>query len=406
MFFGWRVVAGSFVSLMLVVGFFTYTFTLFVNPLREEFGVGLEQVMYAPTLAPFLALLTSPFFGVMIDRYPVRRIMTVGCLLTAAGFYSMSLANSVGGFIVLYALTFALSNGLAGIMTAGAVVSRWFIRSRGRALGITTIGTSVGGMVVPALATWWIAEFGWRDSFENLALVMLLLVTPMVWFNVHGRPADLGLEPEGDGTATVAAPTEELPPPLGMKQIASRREFWLIGLSVGLLAGTFSAVLANLAPYATELGASKVEASTLVLLLALCGLVGKLLFGIAADRFHLTWGLWTSQALAGLAFLLMALEPGYALVVLAAMCMGFSTGGFLPVWNAMLARIFGVDSYGRAMGLMGPLITLLTMPAFILVGKMHDRFGDYVTVLMLFGALIVVAMALLAPVRIPDEPTA
>ena len=199
MFFGWRVVAGSFVSLVLVVGFFTYTFTLFVTPLREEFGVGLEQVMYAPTLAPFLALLTSPFFGVMIDRHPVRVIMTIGCLLTAAGFYALSLAASISAFIVLYAITFALSNGLSGIMTAGAVVSRWFVRSRGRALGITTIGTSVGGMVVPALATWWIAAYGWRTAFEYLALVMLLLVTPMVWFNVRGRPADLGLEPEGDG---------------------------------------------------------------------------------------------------------------------------------------------------------------------------------------------------------------
>ena len=132
MFFGWRVVAGSFVSLVVVVGFFTYTFTLFVTPLREEFGVGLEQVMYAPTLAPFLALLTSPFFGVMIDRHPVRIIMTVGCLLTAAGFYALSLAASISTFILLYAITFALSNGLSGIMTAGAVVSRGDLREHGR----------------------------------------------------------------------------------------------------------------------------------------------------------------------------------------------------------------------------------------------------------------------------------
>jgi MFS family permease len=403
MFFGWRVVAGSFVALMLVVGFFTYAFTLFVTPLREEFGVNLEQVMYAPTLAPLLALVTTPFFGVMIDRHPVRLLMTVGCLLTAAGFYAMSIASSLSIFVVAYALTFALSNGLAGIMSAGAVVSRWFVRSRGRALGITTIGTSFGGMVVPALATWWIASGGWREAFENLALVMLLVVTPVVWFNVRGRPAELGLEPEGDGAADVDAEPAELPPPQGIRDIVSQREFWLIGTSVGFLAGTFSAVLANLVPYATELGASEVQASTLVLVLALCGLVGKLLFGMAADRFHLKWGLWTSQALAGLSFLLMALEPGYLLVVVAAMCMGFSTGGFLPVWNAMVARIFGVDSYGRAMGVMGPIVTLVIMPAFILAGRMHDHFGDYVNVLLLFSALIIVAMVLLTPVRVPDD---
>lgn len=401
MFFGWRVVAGSFVALLLVLGFFTYTFTLLVVPLREEFDVGLEHVMYAPTLAPLAALLTNPIFGEMVDRYPVRWLMTVGCILTAAGFYAMSVASSIDLFIVAYAVTFAVANGLAGIMSAGAAVSRWFVRSRGRALGITMIGTSAGGIALPALATWWLETGGWRGTMENLALFALLVVTPWVWLNIHGRPSDLGLEPDGDGVAPVGG----MPPPpsRAMREIVLQREFWLIGISVGLLAGTFSAVLANLSPYATELGASKVQASTLILLLALSGMIGKLAFGMAADLFSLKWGLASSQALSGLAFLLFATEPSYAFMIVAAVCMGFSTGGFLPVWNAMLARVFGVDSYGRAMGAMGPVVTLLVMPAFILVGRMHDLYGSYVSILLLFSMLIVVAMALLLPVRVPDE---
>ena len=51
MFFGWRVVAGAFVGMMLTTGFFSYSFTVLVNPIREEFGASLEQVMYAPTIS-------------------------------------------------------------------------------------------------------------------------------------------------------------------------------------------------------------------------------------------------------------------------------------------------------------------------------------------------------------------
>jgi MFS family permease len=402
MFYGWRVVAGSFVAMMLVLGFFTYTFTLFVTPLREEFGVGLEPVMYSLTLGTLLGLLVSPLSGILIDRLSVRALMTAGCLLVALGFWAMSHATSIGMFNLIFALTFSIGNGIAGTMPGSAVVSRWFIRSRGRAMGITTIGTSVGGMTLPALASWWMAESGWRGTLENFALVAAFIVTPWIWLNIRDRPADLGLRPDGaaeDPDLPAAVPPASAP---GMAAIVRRREFWLIGLSVGFLIAAFSATLANLSPYAVELGASKAKASMLITLLAITGLIGKLIFGAAADRFSLKWGLWASQALVGIALLLMVIQPPFAVVAAAAMCLGFATGGLLPVWNSMMALVFGVDSFGRAMGIMGPLITLFVMPAYVLVGRLHDLQGNYTGSLLVFLVLIVLAILLLAPVTLPD----
>ena len=406
MFFGWRVVAGSFVAMMLVLGFFTYTFTLFVTPLREEFGVGLEAVMYSLTLGTLLGLVVSPLSGILIDRVPIRALMTAGCLLVALGFWAMSRSSSIGMFNLIFALTFSIGNGIAGTMPGSAVVSRWFIRSRGRAMGITTIGTSVGGMTLPGLATWWMAESGWRGTLENFALVALFVVTPWVWFNIRSRPSDLGLLPDGvkEDPDAPAAPVETGEAP-GMLEIVRRKEFWLIGLSVGFLIAAFSATLANLSPYAVELGASKAQASTLITLLAITGLIGKLIFGAAADRFSLKWGLWASQSLVGVALVLMIIQPPYPLLVFAALCLGFATGGLLPVWNSMMALVFGVNSFGRAMGIMGPLITLFVMPAYVLVGRLHDLQGDYTGSLSVFLLLIVLGIALLAPVTLPDGDT-
>ena len=68
----------------------------------------------------------------------------------------------------------------------------------------------------------------------------------------------------------------------------------------------------------------------------------------------------------------------------------------------MMAMVFGVDSFGRAMGAMAPLITLFVMPAYVLVGRLHDLQGDYTGSLLVFIVLIVLAILLLAPVRLPD----
>jgi MFS family permease len=403
MFFGWRVVAGSFVGMMLSLGFFSYTFTLFVTPLRDEFGVGLEPVMYSLTLGTLLGLIVSPLAGILVDRISVRAFMVAGCVIIAAGFWAMSMANSIGMFNIAFAITFSLGNGIVGPVASGAVVSRWFVRSRGRAMGITTMGTSVGGLVMPAIATWWIASEGWRGALENFALLALLIVAPWIALNIRNRPSDLGLQPDGDGVEANqnTAPAAATNPP-GMAEIVRRREFWLIGLSVGFLVAAFSATLANLSPYAIELGASKVQASSLIMAVAITGLIGKLLFGMAADYFSLKWGLWASQALVGVALLLMVLQPPYTVVVIAALCLGFATGGLLPVWNSMMALVFGVDSFGRAMGAMGPLITLLVMPAYILIGRLHDLHGNYTTSLAVFIGLIVLAILLLLPVRLPE----
>ena len=404
MFFGWRVVAGSFVAMMLVLGFFTYTFTLFVTPLREEFGVGLEPVMYSLTLGTLLGLVVSPLSGILIDRVSIRTLMTVGCMIVAAGFWVMSVANSIGMFNAAFAVTFSLGNGIVGTMAGSAVVSRWFIRSRGRAMGITTMGTSIGGLTMPALATWWIAESGWRGALENFALFALLFVTPWIWINIRGRPLELDLLPDGaarDPDSDTTAPPAADPP--GMAEIVRRREFWLIGLSVGFLVAAFSATLANLSPYARELGASEVEASSLIMMLAITGLIGKLLFGMAADYFSLKWGLWASQSLVGIALLLMVFQPPYPVIALAAICLGFATGGLLPVWNSMMAQVFGADSFGRAMGAMAPLMTLLVMPAYILIGRLHDLHGNYTTSLAVFCVLVVLAILLLIPVRLPSQ---
>lgn len=403
MFFGWRVVAGSFASMLLITGFYTYSVSLLVSPVRAEFGVSLEQVMYGLTLGTLLGLVTSPIMGIMIDRYSLRAMMTVGCLLTALGFWLLSGTESILTFNLIFGVTMTVSNSLAGSITGSAAVSRWFTASRGKALGIASMGTSVGGIAVPALITWWLELSGWRGALENLALLTLLLITPWVFINIRGKPADIGQQAESSGNDDPVQPLPEgapVTPALTMADIVRMPAFWQIGISLGLVFCAYSSILANLSPYATDLDISEAQASAMIMTLAIFGLIGKLGFGIAADRIPLKFGLWSAHALIISSFSLLATEPPYSLMLVAAAMLGLATGGMLPVWNAMVAQTFGIDSFGRAMGAMGPVITLCVMPGFTVVGRLYDHTGNYTVALLSFCVIVTIAAALLVPLKL------
>ena len=227
-------------------------------------------------------------------------------------------------------------------------------------------------------------------------MLAVAVMLPAVLLTVRGYPADVGLKAEvsGEQQATSADPG------MTLKSIVSLSSFWFIALSLGLLFSVYTAILSNLSPYVLSLNGSEEQASTLIMIVAVAGFIGKLAFGFAADKVNLKIGLWAAQLLVVLAFLLFSTQPAYWVMSVAAILLGLAAGGMLPIWGAMVATVFGLSSYGRAMGLMGPIITLLVMPSFIVVGRMFDAAGNYVNILLLFAAVTVVAALLIAPLRL------
>jgi MFS family permease len=341
-----------------------------------------------------------PLAGVMLDRYPVRWIMAGGALLFAGGLWTLANTTSITQYIVVFAVTMASANAFAGAPASQTTISRWFTSSRGKALGVSAVGTSVGGIVIPALVTWSVQSSGWRGALENLALLVALIVLPFLVLTIRGKPSDIGQLPEGgEPPARVQANSPELK----LGAIIRLPGYWQIGLPLGLLFSVYASILANITPYATGLGATAAQASTLIMSVAIMGFLGKLVFGIAADKINLRWGLWIAMALVFIAFLIMASEPAYPIMLVATGLLGLAAGGMLPVWGAMMAKVFGLVSYGRAMGLMGPLITLLVMPGFAITGRLYDATGSYQLCLLLFAGVIAVAALPLVPLKLAES---
>jgi predicted MFS family arabinose efflux permease len=225
---------------------------------------------------------------------------------------------------------------------------------------------------------------------------------PIVILTIRGKPTDVGLTAEASGSAT--QPSSELDRPMSLKQIVINPGYWFLGLSLGLLFSSYSAVLANISPYAINLGETEARAASLIMTIAIAGIVGKLLFGLAADKFSLKAGLGVAEALVIVGLLIFSLEESdYIYMLLASSALGLAAGGMLPIWGALTVHIFGLANFGKAMGLMTPLITLCILPGYALIGRLYDSSGSYSSAMLIFSALMVLAILLLIPLKLRDS---
>jgi len=400
MFYGWRIVGGSFLAQAFVLGFFTYAVSLLTQPVQESFDVGVEMVMYSLTCGTFIGLVTMPIVGILLDKLSVRILFAAGIVLFALGLWLLGQSATIIQYIVIFGMTMALANALAGSMISSAVVSRWFAENRGKALGVAATGTSVGGILVPGLITLWLPDYGWRGTLENLAIVLIVIVLPVVLWTIRSWPSEVGIQESEEGAVGGSASSAAQ---LNLKDIVSNPNFWWLAGALGLLFSSYTAILSNMTPYATQLGHQEEAASGLIMVVAISGLLGKLLFGMAADRLGHKLALWSAQLLVAVGFAVLAMEPSYPLILLACVSMGLAAGGMLPVWGAFIADIFGLQSYGRAFGLMAPIITLFVMVGFPLTGRLYDVTGSFSLCLWIFSGLMAVAAILVVPLRVPRE---
>lgn len=411
MYYGWIIVAAVFLGQFFATGFYSYGFGLLVIPMQEEFAASRTEIMYGITGAMIAGLVWAPIAGMLVDKWSVRGLMSIGAAVFGVGLVLLSRSESIVEFSILFSIFISVAMMLLGPITGSAVVSRWFTSSRGKALGIAAIGTSVGGLVVPALMEYWLANGGWRHTLSSLGYTVLILLAPLLIFSLRNYPHEKGLQGEPSDEQEAAATAAEegaqvLPGNMrewSTAEIIRSRPFWLIGLCLGLLFMSQTAVLANLPAYAIGLDVSKSNATRLVMVIAFMGMIGKLIFGYAADRVSLKLGLSVAIAFALGGLLIFITEPSFPGMLVGAVVLGLAAGGMLPVWGAMIAAIFGMLSYGRVMGVMMPLISILIIPGPLLAGYLHDQSGSYVSAFSVFSGILVLSMLTLVPLKIESS---
>lgn len=385
----------------VAVGFFFYSYGVFFKAIEAEFGGSRLGVSLGLTITTTVGAIAAPFIGNALDRYPLKRVIAAGSISMALGFLALSQVRSQLEFYLALGAFIGFGASAMGGLATAKLVTNWFVRRRGTALGIAATGISASGVVMPFVSATLIESYGWRDGFLLYGAFTAFVVVPLVLRLVVSTPEDVGLHPDGQLPAAPAgtARTPQTPPP--PTPILHDRNYWVLVGVIGLLFCCQSATLTHMVPRITDTGVTLQVASLVMSLTAGLGIAGKLSFGWLMDRWTARHAIWFTVGCQVLGQLAMLQQQSLALFALGAALFGFGMGGVVPMQGALVGKVFGRARFGKALGLLRPGMFPLQIIGVPLAGWMYDTTGSYQTAFVTFVALYLLAALLALAFRDP-----
>ncbi|HEV3484799.1 MAG TPA: MFS transporter, partial [Vicinamibacterales bacterium] len=310
-----QVTATGFFALFSVVGIALYGLPLYYDYMVREFGWSRTTVTSGNALSK---LLIGPLFGFaagwIVDRFGPRRLLMAGILMAGGALIGLGAVSALWMFYFFYVFN-ALGYVCGGPLPIQVLLSRWFDRTRGRAMGIAYLGIGIGGALVPGLALWLTQQFGWRMSLQLLGVLMILVALPLA-FMVREAPP---------GWSAVPAAGEAAP---SIRGVLRSPAFYLLALgsmcSIAAVGGTNQHLKLFLS---LDMRYSQAEAATVISLVLASSIVGRLLMGWLADKMprkHVMFMIYMLVASA-IPLLFFASTPGVLYVF--AIVFGLGLGG-------------------------------------------------------------------------------
>ena len=370
----WMLAGALFFSLFFLWGTAYNCFPIFLPSMIKQFHLTRGQVGLVPAAQAIAAGVFGIFIGWLLDRVPAQIVMAVGAVLTALGIVMMSRAASLNGLLAGSVVT-GVGLIASTILPATMVISNWFGERRGTALGLTTAGMELGGMVITMVAGYLIVAHGWRFAYAALAIPLVVIVAPLYLIFVRTRPKQAA--PSGRIRTPGPAEAASALPGLEVNEALRTRAFWMLVVLQFCYTFSVGGSFIHLVQYLIGIGYTQ-AAGTMVVSFSLgLALIGKPAMGVLGDRIGGKNALALCLLIGGVntAFLLLA-RTFWVLVVFT--FVGGVTGS-APVALGPLVQVetLGLRRYGSIAGLLGIAFTLGATMGPPIVGKLADATGTY-----------------------------
>ncbi|MSQ10476.1 MAG: MFS transporter [Dehalococcoidia bacterium] len=412
-FYGWVIVAVTFLGEATASGAGGVSFSIFLKPMIEALGWSRTTYTAGVTFQSAVNLLVTPIAGPIIDRYGARGIMVFGSLVAGLCFALMTFITEPWQFYVLYALGAALGLHELGSLVSGSVVSKWFVRKRGRALAISGLGLNTGAIVASSLVAFLIDTIGWRNAWLTLGILVVGVVVPPTLLFMRRTPEDMGLLPDGALPIPVML-ADSTGPPLPLLRAEPRwrlqealrvRTTWFLLMAINMYSLAAGALVNHQAAYFQDAGFSLQEAGALVALLHAITIPAKLAWGFAAEHIPVRYCLLACYVTRLLGVLALPLGTGAGRVYASVLFSGLGQGV-----GALMSLIWA-DYYGRAFigtirGVLGPFSLVASLAGPLFTAVVYDASGSYDGAFLVSGGVLVGAIALLYLAKPPVKDEA
>ncbi len=382
--YGWVIAGVLFVCFTLTVGMLQYSYGVFVAPLEEEFGWTRAEVNVSLSFFAMTGLL-APIAGPLLDRFGSSRVMMLSYLLLAISFLPRPWMTELWEF---YALNILMYAGMPGaiMLPVGKLIGIWFTEARGRAVGITAMGANFGGFIFSAQTRTLIDLTDWRATYFIFGVTIALLI-PLIAVTIRETPRRrVDVQQEVDTPASAAQ--EE---GMAIRDAIRTRAFVL--MTGGLLLATipYQSVLTQIIPHLEAEGMSSTGAAWVLSVIAIFGMVGKVLLGDLADRFA------ARKVFVGSLFLqafglLVLINGGTSIYVwlIFVPIFGVAFGGMGSLMTLLPLETFGIRAFASIFGLLSLLILPTALIGPPLTGYAFDVTGSYTIAFYVIAGLLVI----------------
>jgi len=377
--------ATAFVVLFCIVGVALWGLPFYYDFMVQQFGWTRAQVTSGNALSK---LVVGPVFGFLagwaIDRFGPRRMMLIGILMAGFALVGLGWTSSLSVFYLFYFFN-ALGYVCGGPLPNQVLLTRWFDRSRGKAMGFAYLGIGLGGATVPWISHVLVQHFGWQAALRILGFSIVVISIPLAL-----------LLKEPPETRRTGAPSK----PASLNAAFKQTSLYLLTLgsmcSIAAVSGTQQnlKLLLTLDRHFTQRDA----ASVLSLVLAF-SIAGRLLMGWLADRISKKYVMLLTYFLVAAGIPLLFLGTSRLVLYASAAIFGIGLGGDYMIIPLMTAEIFGIEILGRLLGVILTAGGIAEAGAPWLIGRLRDATGSYSE-----SCVVLVAIALLGGVAVLGLP--
>ena len=403
-FYGWYIVSAAG-GLQLLSGLlWMHSYGAYVVLLQDEFGWSKALVAGAFALTRIESGILGPLQGWLTDKYGPRNVLGVGVVIFGIGFMAFSQITTLLEFYLTFALI-AVGSSLGGFATVMVSIVNWFSRHRAKAVALSQVGYSLGGLAVPVVIIC-LEAFGWRTTAFYSGVMVIVVGFPLV-FLVRHRPQDYGELVDGgsqlnsDGTPMVFLSGRDFT----ARQAMRTSSFWLISMGHACALLTVSAIMVHLVSHLTEsLAYSLAQAGLVVAALTGFQMLGQIGGGFIGDRFNKQLICVVCMICHTAALLLIGNATELWMVILFTAMHGLAWGIRGPLMVALRADYFGPSSFGTIMGFSSLIVMLGMSIGPIYAGYMADTHGDYVIGFSVLGIGALIGSLCFVFARAPVHP--
>jgi sugar phosphate permease len=368
--------ATAFLVLFSIVGLALWGLPYYYDFMVQQFGWTRAQVTSGNALSK---LVVGPLFGFvagwLIDRFGPRRLMMAGILMAGAALIGLGSVSSVGMFYFFYFFN-ALGYVCGGPLPNQVLLTRWFEKSRGKAMGIAYLGIGLGGTAVPWISQFLVKHFGWQAALRSLGFLVIAIAFPLAFFVK---------EPQASRRQVRVNPSDH------WNSAFKTKPFYLLIVGSMCSIAAVSGTQQNLKLFLTlDAHYGQEQAARILSLILASSMAGRLLMGWLADRFPKKYVMLLIYLLVASAIPFLFASSSAVLMYAFAILFGVGLGGDYMIIPLITVELFDAQLLGRLLGVLLTAGGIAEAVAPWIVGHIRDVTGSYSN-----GFLFLIAMSLL-----------